>query len=80
MTVTLEIPFPPGHRERYAGRLEPPFVPVEPRWEYRELVREAPDLVSEAELNALGGEGWELTGVASAGRYVHFYLKRERRV
>jgi hypothetical protein len=80
MTPTLEIPFPPGHRERYAGRLELPFVPVEPRWEYRELVREAPDLVSEAELNALGAEGWELSGVAPAGRYVHFYLKRERRV
>ena len=41
MTVTLEIPFPPGHRERYAGRLEPPFVPVEPRWD-RMLLLSAP--------------------------------------
>ena len=55
-------------------------MPVEPRWEYREVIREAPDLVSEAELNALGAEGWELTGVAPAGRYVHYYLKRERHV
>ena len=80
MKSTLEIPFPPGHREPYTRRLEPPLVPVEPRWEYREVIREAPDLVSEAELNALGAEGWELTGVAPAGHYVHYYLKRERHV
>jgi hypothetical protein len=80
MTAKFEIPFPPGQREAYSRRLEPPLVPVEPRWEYRELVREAPDLLSEAELNALGAEGWELTGVAPAGRSVHFYFKRERHV
>jgi hypothetical protein len=80
MTARLEIPFPPGHREAYSPRLEPPLVPVDPRWEYRELVREAPGLLSEAELNALGAEGWELTGVAPAGPSVHFYFKRERHV
>jgi hypothetical protein len=79
MTATLEIPFPPGHREAHGHRLELPFVPVEPRWEYRDLVRETSDLASEAELNALGADGWELTGVLPAGQYVHFYLKRERR-
>jgi hypothetical protein len=80
MKATLEIPFPPGHRETSTRRPEPPLVPVEPRWEYRELVREAPDLLSEPELNALGAEGWELTGVAGIERRVHFYFKRERHV
>jgi hypothetical protein len=58
MTATLEIPFPPRHHPTASGRLEPPLVPVEPRWEYREIVRDAPDLLSEAELNALGDERW----------------------
>jgi hypothetical protein len=78
MTAVLEIPFPPGSPERAGSRLEPPFVRVEPRWEYREIVREAAELLSERELNALGEERWELTGVAPAGSRVHFYFKRER--
>lgn len=78
MTAVFEIPFPPGRPERAVSRLDPPFVPVEPRWEYREIVREASELPSEQELNALGEERWELTGVAPAGSRVHFYFKRER--
>ena len=78
MTAVLEIPFPPGPAERAGSRLEPPFVPVEPRWEYREIVRETSELLSERELNELGQDWWELTGVAPAGSRVHFYFKRER--
>jgi hypothetical protein len=78
MTAVLEIPFLPRPPERAGSRLEPPFVPVEPRWEYREIVREASELLSERELNALGEERWELIGVAPEGTRVHFYLKRER--
>ena len=78
MTATLEIPFPPHHLPEGGGRIEPPLVTVEPRWEYREVIREAADLLSEGELNALGDERWELAGVAQAGDRVHFYLKRAR--
>jgi hypothetical protein len=78
MRAVLEIPFPPRPPERAGSRLEPPFVAVEPRWEYLQIVREAPELLSEQELNALGEERWELTGVAPAGGRVHFYFKRER--
>jgi hypothetical protein len=78
MTAVLEIPFPPGPHERAVSRLEPPFVSVEPRWEYRDIVREASEVLSERELNALGEERWELAGVAPAGSRVHFYFKRER--
>ena len=78
MTAVLEIPFLPRPPERAGSRLEPPFVPVEPRWEYREIVREASELLSERELNALGEERWELIGVTPGGSRVHFYFKRER--
>ena len=79
MRNTLEIPFRPGWPEPQAPRAEPPFVPVEPRWEYKRVTREAGSgLLSEAELNALGAERWELAGVVPAGAEVHFYFKRER--
>jgi hypothetical protein len=60
--------------------VEPPWVPVEPRWEYRELVRDAEtaELPTEAELNALGADGWEMASAVREGSRVHFYFKRER--
>jgi hypothetical protein len=80
MTTTLEVPFRPGLPTTPETRLEPPLVPVEPRWEYREIVRDiASGLLSEAELNQLGDEYWELAGIATAGSRIHFYFKRERR-
>jgi hypothetical protein len=75
----LEVPFRPGWPMLREAHVEPPLVPLEPRWEYKEVVREAAaGLLSEAELNALGAEHWELTGIVSAGSEVHFYFKRER--
>ena len=57
-----------------------PMVTVrdEPRWEYRRLTRnlrseEAP---SEAELNAMGEDGWELTGLFLDSPFLYLYLKR----
>lgn len=79
MTPVFEVPFRPGLPGTPETRLEPPLVPVEPRWEYREIVRECSGLPSEAELNALGEKHWELAGIATAGSTVHFYFKRERR-
>jgi hypothetical protein len=62
------------------GPLSLPMVRVrdEPRWEYRRLVRNlrtetAPD---EAELNTLGANGWEMTGVFSDSPFLYVYLKR----
>lgn len=80
MSERLEVPFPPRPGEPSGARVEPPWVPVEPRWEYKELVREvgADTLPSEAELNDLGSDHWELVGVVSEGRCIRFYFKRER--
>jgi hypothetical protein len=54
------------------------IVHDEPRWEYKRMVRnlrteDAPD---EAELNALGGDGWELVGLFSDSPFLYLYLKR----
>lgn len=80
MSARIEVPFPPSPGEPAAARVEPPWVPVEPRWEYRDLVRdlETEALPTEAELNALGHDHWELAGIVSEGQRAHFYFKRER--
>ena len=80
MTTTHEVPLRPGWPTTPEARVEPPLVSIEPRWEYKEIVRNiTTGLMSEAELNALGAEHWDLAGIASAGAQVHFYFKRERR-
>jgi len=49
------------------------------RFEYQRIDRVAADgLLGEAELNAMGNDGWELAGVVSAADGVHYYLKRTR--
>jgi hypothetical protein len=60
--------------------MNPPWVPVEPRWEYKEIVRDlaSEQLLSEADLNALGEEHWELASIVPEDHRVHFYFKRER--
>ena len=80
MSVRVEIPFPPRHERPHGAHMEPPWVPIEPRWEYKEVTRdlESETLPGEAELNALGSEHWELAGVVREGQRVHFYFKRER--
>ena len=50
----------------------------DPRWEYRRILRnlrteQAP---SETELNALGADGWELSGLFSDSPYLYLYFKR----
>lgn len=80
MSARVEVPFPPKPSDPRGGHMEPPWVPFEPSWEYKELIRdtESDALPSEAELNALGTEHWELAGVVRKGQRVHFYFKRER--
>ena len=80
MTARIEVPFTPRPFEPRAPHLTPPWVPVEPSWEYREVVRDLDSggLLTEGDLNALGAEHWELAGVVSDASQVHFYFKRER--
>jgi hypothetical protein len=79
MSARFEIPFPPLRQPEPGARMEPPSVRIDPHWEYKTIERKGGEgLPSEAELNVLGAEHWELTGVASAGERVTFYFKRER--
>ena len=81
-----EPPFPepplPEPSQPELAQSHPPMVYVyEPQaWEYKTVVRHAghEQLLSEQELNRLGGEGWELAGVASQPERVIFYFKRPR--
>ena len=80
MSARIEVPFPPRPPEPRGGHISPPWVPIEPRWEYKEVVRElgSEGLLTEAELNVLGADGWELAGVTNESQRAHFYFKRER--
>ena len=59
---------------------QPPMVYVHERqkWEYHVVVRNPSEgeLLSQRELNELGTNGWELTGVITLSDKVHFYFKR----
>lgn len=92
VTRSAEVPprpFPPGHVPDVHVVPAPPLVPQVPiphrpvpraKWEYKRLVRAADSpALDEAELNTLGTEGWELTGVVADARGSHFYFKREVR-
>ena len=72
-------PFPPEPEPRPAP-FPLPMVTVrdEPRWEYRRIVRNlrTEDPPTEKELDALGAEGWELTGLFSDSPFLYLYLKR----
>ena len=80
MSTRIEIPFPPHRPEPLAHQMNPPWVPVEPRWEYKQITRDldTEELLSESELNTMGNDGWELAGVLRDDRKAHFYFKRER--
>lgn len=60
--------------------VHPPMVYVKERskWEYKQIARDLEKEVplSESELNALGEEGWEMTGVAHQPPVAYFYFKR----
>ena len=64
----------------------PPLTPSQPptpvvyervEWEYKVVKRKLADgPLSTEELNALGKQGWELTGVMPSGDVAQFYFKR----
>ena len=71
------FPQPPQPQQPQPPRSQSPMVYVyeKQRWEYKVIVQTA---VSEAELNSLGAEGWELVGVVAMPETTQFYFKRAR--
>jgi hypothetical protein len=77
-TVVSEFPKRPSpDMPESRPQVQPPTVFVYERQEWEYKVIDAPAL-SEADLNTLGKDGWELTGVVSARDTVQFYFKRLR--
>lgn len=75
MNRTLIPPHDPGRQP-----VRPPMIYVEKetRWEYKQIVRnfEKEGPLDETELNKLGEEGWEMSGVAQQPPFIYFYFKR----
>ena len=76
MNYMIIPPYEPKHPEP----IRPPMVYINKseQWEYKQIVRnlkkESPP--DEAELNALGDDGWEMSGVAQQPPLAYFYFKR----
>jgi hypothetical protein len=70
----------PPHEPKQPEAVRPPMIYVKEslKWEYKQIARnlkkEGP--LSEEELNALGAEGWEMSGVAQHSSTSYFYFKR----
>lgn len=56
------------------------YVQEDVAWEYRVVTRNLAkqDAPSEAELNTLGADGWELAGLFSDSPFLYLYFKRLR--
>jgi hypothetical protein len=67
---------PQGH-----DPIRPPLIYVEKqlKWEYKQIIRnpESEKPLDENELNALGEDGWEMTGIAQHPPLTYFYFKRQ---
>jgi len=70
----------PPHEPKQSEPIRPPMIYIKQsaKWEYKQLVRnlEKENPPDEAELNALGTEGWEMSGVAQQPPFAYFYFKR----
>lgn len=77
MLHTIIPPREPGQHEP----VRPPMIYVEKRlkWEYKQIVRnlESEKPLDENELNALGEDGWEMTGITQQSPLSYYYFKRQ---
>jgi hypothetical protein len=55
------------------------YVKKSLKWEYKQIVRdlEKEKPLEEAELEALGEEGWEMSGIAQHPPLTYYYFKRQ---
>ena len=76
MNRTIIPPYEPKQSEP----IRPPMVYIKEalKWEYEQIIRnvENEKPLDETELNALGAEGWEMSGVTQQPPFAHFYFKR----
>lgn len=71
----------PPHEPQQQKPIRPPMVYIEKgmKWEYKQVIRnlqnETP--LDEEELNALGEDGWEMSGIAQQPPRTCYYFKRQ---
>jgi hypothetical protein len=68
---------PPREPQQEPIRLPLIYVEKQMKWEYKQVIRDLEQLLEEAELNALGEEGWEMTGIAQQPLKTYYYFKRQ---
>ena len=54
------------------------YVKEKLKWEYKQIARDLKkeSLPSNDELNKLGADGWEMTGIAQNPPLIYYYFKR----
>ena len=61
--------------------VRPPMVYVEKplKWEYKQIIRDLENEkpLDEAELNTLGEQAWELSGITQQPPLTYYYFKRQ---
>lgn len=71
----------PPHEPKQPEPVRPPMVYIEKqlKWEYKQVLRDLDSQkpLEEAELNALGEQGWEMTGTAQQPPLIYYYFKRQ---
>jgi hypothetical protein len=71
----------PPHEPKQSDPIRPPMVYVKKslKWEYKQVVRdlEQEQPLEASELNLLGEEGWEMTGIAQQPPKTYYYFKRQ---
>ena len=76
MNHMLIPPFDPKQSEPVRPHMV--YVEKQLKWEYKQIIRnlEKESPPDEAELDKLGAEGWEMSGVAQQPPLAYFYFKR----
>jgi len=70
----------PPYEPNQGEPVRPPMVYVEKplQWEYKQVIRDLDQesFLNEAELNELGKDSWEMSGIAQQQTKVIYYFKR----
>jgi hypothetical protein len=76
MQHTIIPPREPGHESTRPPKI---YVEKQLKWEYKKIARnlESEKPLDELELNALGEDSWEMTGIAQYPPLAYFYFKRQ---
>ena len=71
----------PPHEPQRQEPVHPPMIFIKKQliWEYKQVVRDlgSENPLDESELNTLGEDGWEMSGIAQHASSTYYYFKRQ---